>query len=229
MTTCTIICFYNGPRRNGQEKYFDKYIETHKECLQTFKHSLDKIIFVISEDRRNDIFIEERDGITYLYRPNINFSFGGWIDGIVHFPNFDYYILQEDDYYFIKDNYDQLLIEQYNKKDCDYLVTWRDNKKDNRSVFPNTRFNGEYISTIGILSKKVYEKYNFTNFNKENIGICAINSFLKSFQKINSLDYEYNLFPYYENDIIFYGYDNEKTREENLKRIVLCCYNYYKK
>ncbi len=223
MSCCLIVCFYNGNRRNNQESYFTDYLNLQKQNLKKLKHSLDKIIFVISEDTRNEIKIEEnqQENITYLYRPNINYSFGGWVDTMLQFT-YDYYILLEDDYYFIQDHFDQILIKSYNEKNSDYLVTWR-NKKD------HTRFNGELISTIGIISLNNFNKYrsHFNFFNRTNIGIRGINTFLKTFNSISSLDYHFNLFPYYHDEIIMYGYDDTKTNQQNTNRILLCCYQYY--
>ena len=218
MSCCLIVCFYAGQRRNQQEKHYEDYIRLQKEYLKKVKQSVDKIIFVISKDNQQDFRFETIENITYFYRPNGNLSF----DGILQFPTFDYYILLEDDYFFVKDNYDKILIQQYKKKNCSYLTTWR-NAKD------KTRFKGELISTIGIISFENFQKCDYNKFkvvNKDKGG--AMYNFLIMFDTIGCLDYEYNFFPYWssEKEIMYFGYDSNKTKKENQKRAIISCYQY---
>jgi len=142
-SVCLIVCFYEGSRDGNQEENIRNYISMHILSLHKLKHNLNQIVFVISKDNiKTPIIDTVKKGdlnITYYYRKNQNLSFGGWVDAIQTF-NYDYYILCEDDYIFTKDNFDTILLDNYIKNDCEYLVNWYE-------------ANTGLTSTIGIISK----------------------------------------------------------------------------
>lgn len=184
--TCLIVAFYFGKR--------DKNVTIHsltdiqKRFLKKYKHNLARIVFAIAEDNRKTVTIEEKDGITYFYKPNRGLSFGSWHTVVSHYKDmYSHYIFGEDDYVFVKDNFDQILLDQYKKKQTstEYLVTW----KSIRSGF---------ISTIGIVSSTVLAKYNYLNNIKwtTNKG-QSMKIFLDTFANIKPLAKEYSAFPYW--------------------------------
>ncbi len=58
-----------------------------------------------------------------MIRKNLGFSYGGWSDLFSKFKDkFDYFIFNEDDYFFAQDKWDDYLINKYNSyPDCGYL------------------------------------------------------------------------------------------------------------
>jgi hypothetical protein len=221
MSTCLIIGFYIGKRDSCTHKQAESYINIHLTYLKKIIHSLTKIIFVMSSDsiHTDKLDIKEEDNITYIYRRNNGLSFGSWCSVINYLKDtYDYYILCEDDYVFVQDNFDNILIQEYNNKDTEYMVTYKNNK-------------GE-LSTIGILSSEVARnKHYFSNLVFINDKCKDMLTFLNNIQCI-SISEKYNMFPYwgYSNDsrrtefkIQLYGYDTTISKEENKKRILLCC------
>lgn len=215
-----IVAFYNGLRDSNQEQFYKEYINLHKLSFKNLKHNLKQIFFVISEDNRDSISYETIDNIIYIYRPNKNLSFGAWVDVMLLFNIYDYYILCEDDYIFTKDNFDTILYNSYINNNCNYLVTWRDKN------YNDLNFQGELISTIGILSKNEISLFNdFNSLNTKNKGEIMLN-FLKKFNKISQLDENNNLFPYwcYElQSVYFHGLNNNII---NYECILLACYQF---
>ena len=189
--TCLIICFYKGNRQGLQHKNFKSFMKTQKLALNKFKHNLSRIVFVISEDKRKNIKnVKEKDGITYYYRKNRNLSFGGWVDAANQFKH-DYYIFSEDDYIFCKDNFDTIIIDNYIKKNCEYLVNWK--------KFPHSKrkSSGELISTIGAISSKYINLFNGFNAKKKG-KVKAMCVFFKTFNTITSLNSPNDGFIYWE-------------------------------
>lgn len=194
---CLIVTFYAGLRSHNQQTKYKDYLNLQTKYLKEKKHNLSRIVFVISEDNRTTDLTEVKDGITYYYRKNKNLSFGGWVDSMFKF-NHDYYILCEDDYYFTKNNFDKILINDLILKNVDYLVTW----KQYHLLY---EFNG-LISTCGILSQNS-KKY-LVNYNNINNDKCmAMNKFLRLFKTIGSLS-NYDLF-IYDNDKHLTLYSNK--------------------
>jgi hypothetical protein len=226
---CLIVCFYKGPREGGQEQLYNEYLSTHKKMLKLLKHNLSNIIFVISEDGRETIETVIEENITYFYRPNKGLSFGGWIDVCKHYKQlFDYYIFCEDDYYFIKDDFDKILVDEYNACKKQYMVTWRDKIAQHCE-----KYYCELISTIGILSSKVLQEIDyFKNFSYTNIKArgngWTMYDFLISFDSIGSISEKYERFIYYTgadgNTIVIFDNNVKDTEELNKERVLLCCY-----
>ena len=223
---CLIICFYAGTRDGDQQKNYKEYLSTQKKAIKQFKHNLSRIVFVISEDGRKEDEVLDIDGITYFYRRNRNFSFGGWVDAAKKF-NHDYYIFSEDDYIICKDNFDKIMLDQYNKKNCTYLINWHGGATG-------------LISTIGMISSKFMYKLN--NYNVENNEKCqAMAKFLSALveAEVESLDF-YDGFIYWAHDkqasFYYKGFDETKwgfmEKEVNIDdidfaKVFVCCYQFY--
>ena len=238
---CLIVAFYNGTSRNIEhgegEGSFSTYLEKHKTCLKKYKHSLDTIIFAIAEDGRRKIEIVKHGGITYLFRPNKGMSFGSWVDTVnIYRGKFDYYIFGEDDYLFVKDNFDEILVNTYSKRSEDYIVNWSGGKYD-------------LTSTIGIVSKAALEKRRFLEDywaqqernppHKINLSSGCMGAFGRVLRgPWPCLGYEHNCFPYwtgystikkdhviigFKSDVVTFGYNSSVSRADNARRILLAC------
>jgi len=220
-TVCLIVAFYIANRDSCNISQARTYMDIQLRMLQKVKHSLNKVIFVVSSDsiKDNSLDIKEDKDITYIYRRNKGLSFGSWCDTITHLKDsYDYYILCEDDYVFTTDNFDKILIDEYKHKNAEYMVTYLNSKG--------------YMSTIGILSKEVArDKQYFSNLHFIHDKCKDMLTFLNNIQYV-SISEKYNLFPYWgysnyakPNDfkIQLYGYDKNETKESNKNRILLSC------
>ena len=225
MTCCLVIAFYigNNTREQCSQAEKESYIEKQKKLLAKVKHNLDKIVFVFSSDSHtsDEIVVEdkEEENITYIHRKNCGFSFAAWKDVLNHYKDaYDYYILNEDDYMFIKDDFDSILIDEYKQKDVDYMVTYLNEVGA--------------MSTVGIISKEQAEKHKyFTDIPFTNDKCLDMHAFFHSSFSICCISEAHNAFPYwgYEADqytrkIALYGLDNmEETKETYQDRILLTC------
>ncbi|MEX0595427.1 MAG: hypothetical protein WD512_02925, partial [Candidatus Paceibacterota bacterium] len=216
--TCLIIAFYFGSRTANET--FHNLIEIQKRSLKKYKHNLARIVFAIAQDDRTIINIEEKDGITYFYKPNLGLSFGSWQTVINYYQDtYDHYIFSEDDYVFVKDNFDQILLDQYkiqntNMNNVEYLVTWKSQRT-------------KLISTIGITSSSVLKKYNYLNnivwtTDKDH----SMWTFLNTFSNIRPLRKEYSAFPYWgivmdRLDVWLFDYIPGETEEDYIERAIM--------
>ena len=115
--TCYIINFYLGDRRKTiQNFYGDRLFLLKKQIdfINTVKSSINTIVFnfnIRPEDYKyiSDIvkitpkFIGESEIVINL-RENYGMSYGAWSDVFKKYQDkFDYYIFNEDDYFFVED------------------------------------------------------------------------------------------------------------------------------
>ena len=134
--TCYIINFYLGDRRNINPFYEDdklSYLKKHIELLSAIPHNLSKIVFNFNLREEDYHYISEiwkitpkRLGtadVTLSIRPNKGMSYGAWNDTFEKYKSqYDYYIFNEDDYFFIEPNWDQYLVTKYtSSENCGYL------------------------------------------------------------------------------------------------------------
>lgn len=170
--TCYIINFYLGDRRKTIQNFYDDRLFLLKkqiDFINTVKSSINTIVFnfnIRPEDYKyiSDIvkitpkFIGESEIVINL-RENYGMSYGAWSDVFKKYQDkFDYYIFNEDDYFFVEDNWDDYLIKKFNSLDgCGYLCMvsregqeWCDYKKH--------AGHSTGISSYEVLNK-VYEKY----------------------------------------------------------------------
>ena len=128
MDSCYVIAFYLGPRRRKFPNYKQDrlcYLKKQIETLTTVKHSLNKIYFVFSVETDHydllnkalNIIPKTIQGteVKVIIRENIGFSYGAW-SNIMDKTNHDYYIFNEDDYFFIEDGWDSYMINNFKKK-----------------------------------------------------------------------------------------------------------------
>ena len=224
---CLIVSFYDGPRR-GDQSYHKEYLKANKETLKLLKHNLSRIVFVLaSDDITKPRIVEEvngeLDGITYLYRPNKNFSFGSWVHAMNEFDH-DYYILSEDDYVFVEHNFDTILIEEYEESKAEYLVVWKQTKS---VVDPKSK--KELMSTIGILNRETaqlrFPNYNETVKSNKKASKNMLN-FINKFKTLGTLKKK-RFHPYWTGNYVFIH--GKKRYDRIFKNTISSCYQFYVK
>jgi hypothetical protein len=128
--SCLMVHNYFGPRRVYLQEYVDDplfYAKKQIEFLQKYKHSLSKIYFTVNQrGLEDDPYIFElkkilpskiqNASVELLLRPNIGLSYGAFSD--IFKENrlkYDYYFFTEDDYLFVQDDFDKILIDMFNR------------------------------------------------------------------------------------------------------------------
>jgi hypothetical protein len=129
---CYIINFYFGERRKTIEKYTNEdrlfFYKKQIEFLEKYSHSLSKIIFTCNIEKADYKYVSELFKITPKYiqnaeieihfRENYGLSYGGWADAYDRNEDeYDYFIFNEDDYFFCQNNWDSYLANKFNSYD----------------------------------------------------------------------------------------------------------------
>jgi len=137
-----IVAVWTGGRRRHEQEYVDDravYIKKQIEQLNNLNHNIGQVTFVINDNPDESIEVKnyinsipnkiKDTDIVILRRPNIGMSYGAWAYVYEKYTNqFDYYIIQEDDYIPVIDNFDKILIELLHEKQLDYLCElYKDN------------------------------------------------------------------------------------------------------
>jgi len=148
---CYNIVFYFGDRRKPIDQYEEDrlfYYKKQIEYLASVPHNLTSIIFTINFREEDYKYVSEIFEITpkkigsaeviLSFRKNVGLSYGGWNDTFKNYKTkYDYYIFNEDDYFFIEPNWDTYLVTKYStSENCGYLCPlvrnpdkWNDYKK----------------------------------------------------------------------------------------------------
>lgn len=130
-----VIAGWSGARACGQDPNLGKrYIVRHIEQLNRLKHNLAQVTICNPHNPHNEQYDKyvnalkelelENKGckIEILDRPNSMVAYGSWSDAYAKYrQEFDYYILMEDDYLPVKDNFDTILVDLLNEKKAGYL------------------------------------------------------------------------------------------------------------
>jgi hypothetical protein len=180
--SCYIINFYLGDRRCMVEEYSsDKlyFLKTQIELLSKYKTSLSKIIFsfnIRQEDypRVSEIFeitpkFIQGIPVEINFRENFGMSYGAWSDIFGKYKEkYDYYIFNEDDYFFVQDDWDSYLINKFNSfGNCGYLCMVSRDGSYEWCSYKKHAGHSTGISSFEVLNK-VYEKYGELPHAKEN-------------------------------------------------------------
>jgi len=212
---CYVINFYFGKRRKSIDRYnhVDRlcFVRKQIETLTEFKHNLSKIIFNFNLDLEHYSYFNEaleiipqqiqNSKVEINIRENKGMSYGAWSDLFgKNRDKFDYFIFNEDDYFFIEDNFDSTLIRKFNSHpDCGYLcMIVRASKNWNNNLTHAGHSTG--ISSNEIL-KKIYLKYgelphgNTSDYseNEKNGQIAQSNIFVKEGYKLYDIRDEYKV------------------------------------
>lgn len=169
---CLVNNFWIGGRRFEYSEYQKDnlfFLKKQIECLQTYKHNLTKIIFNFNVIPEHYKYLSEVYSITpkqiqgaeveINIRENVGISYGAWSDTFKKYKSeYDYYVFNEDDYFFVQHDWDSYLVNKHNSyDDCGYLcMVIREPAKWNK-------FKKHAGSSVGIASTenlmKIYSKY----------------------------------------------------------------------
>jgi len=134
--TCYVVNFYLGERRFIiEEQKTDRllYLKMQILNLLSYKHSLSTIIFNFNFREEDLEYIPEifdlapkkiqNANVEIHFRKNYGMSYGAWSDAFDRKEDkYDYFIFNEDDYFFVDNGWDQYLIDKFNSfGDCGYL------------------------------------------------------------------------------------------------------------
>jgi len=151
-TTCYVINFYFGERRKTIERYnkIDRlyFLRKQIEFLEKYSHNLNKIIFTCNIEKEHYKYVSDIFRIVPKYiqgaevelhfRENYGLSYAAWSDAFDRNEDkYDYFIFNEDDYFFVQNNWDGYLINKFNQyEDCGFVCPiirephhWNDYKK----------------------------------------------------------------------------------------------------
>lgn len=181
-----VIACWSGERRRGNEKYdLDRthYLKNHLKSLYLLEHNLSQITIVVAEDEDEPPdftqFVKnipnkiKKTPIVVERRENRGQSYGSYshVYGMYR-TKFQYYIFIEDDYIFVKNNFDLELMEQVEiDNDCGFLCSL---------VFPGANLKVQPHAAIsnGISRattlEKIWKKHNcLPHGDKDGFTYCA--------------------------------------------------------
>lgn len=133
-----VISSWGGSRRASSGKY--NFLKSQIEALNEVKHNLEFVTVAYcdnvdpSEDQSFEYFeyidalkngeIKTNFKVSLINRPNLGLSYGAFSDVYGIYRNcFEFYIFMEDDLVFIKDYFDEILVDLLEKRgpECAYL------------------------------------------------------------------------------------------------------------
>jgi hypothetical protein len=133
---CYVVNFYLGERRKTVHEYKnDKlfFLKKQIEKLHQVKHSINTIIFNFNIRVEDYFLVSEIFKLTPKFiqgskveiniRENYGMSYAAWSDIFMKYQSkYDYYIFNEDDYFFVEDNWDDYLVKKFESfTNCGYL------------------------------------------------------------------------------------------------------------
>lgn len=179
--SCYVINFYLGDRRktvNGYKEDKLYFLKTQIKYLQTFKHKLNKIIFTFNIEPEHYNYTSaifklvpksiQGTEVEIIFRENKGFSYGAWSDAFKKYKSqYDYYIFNEDDYFFVQNNWDSYLVNKYNSyNDCGYLCPFMREPHRHNGFRKNAGLSTGIASSKTLL--KIWDKYNMLPHNTSN-------------------------------------------------------------
>ena len=181
---CYMCCCYLGDRRSSINTYnIDRlsYIKEHVKSLQEFKHNLDKIIFVFNLNPEHiELFQQTKDiipqkiqntEVEIIVRENYGMSYAAFNEVFKKYKdNFDYYIFNEDDYFFNDHNFDTYLVNKFNSyNNIGYLAGVVSHPAYNFWINKTCAGNSVGITSYKILNE-LYEKFGCLPHPKKQIN-----------------------------------------------------------
>ena len=231
---CYVCCFYFGDRRKINQIYnIDRLILLKKQInyLNRVKHNIDNIVFSFNLNYDDINILNEfinlipkkihNSNVEIVIRQNNGISYAAWSEyAIKNIEKYDYFIFNEDDYFFIEDNFDDYLISTFkNYERCGYLCLVA------REPMGWNGFRKHAGASSGITDKKSLGKvFNyFETFSKikgydykiaESLQIDFTNCFMKEGLEIYDVRENYRI-PFSttvenEPDVMYYFNYNEK-------------------
>lgn len=133
---CYIINFYLGDRRKTIDEFKGDrlfFLRKQIEYLYKVKNSLSKVIFNFNIRNEDLSYVSEIFKITPKYiqgteieinfRENFGMSYAAWAEMFEkHKDSYEYFIFNEDDYFFVEDNWDSYLKNKFKSlENCGYF------------------------------------------------------------------------------------------------------------
>lgn len=181
---CYFCCCYLGDRRSAGEIYNNDrlaYIKEHIKTLQEFKHNISKIIFVFNLDVGHMELYQmakkiipkkiQNSEVEIIARENYGMSYAAFNEVYEKYrTEFDYYIFNEDDYYFNDHNFDEYLVKKFNSyRNIGYLAAMAVNPAwDYQHKL--THAGNSVGLTSSIILEKLYQKFGCLPHPKKQIN-----------------------------------------------------------
>jgi len=198
---CYIINFYFGERRNRVTPIYNEdrlcFLKKHIELLNKLKHNMDKVIFNFNVDPSDYSTVNNalkitpkkinKTNIEVKLRQNFGMSYGAWSDNFIdNKDEYDYFIFNEDDYFFIIDYFDQILVNKFeSKENSGYLCGLVLETK----IHPLHAAHATGISSNKVLSE-VVKKFGELPHNKSNdYGLVQTNSQVRQTNSMVEMGY----------------------------------------
>lgn len=129
MNSCCLVVFYFGDRRRKFPPYEKDrlcYVKKNIELLTTVKNSLNKIYFIFNVEQDHYDLLNQAIAlipkkiqgaeVEIVIRQNVGASYGAYSD-VTKSKDHDYYFFNEDDIFYLQDNWDSYMIENFEKKE----------------------------------------------------------------------------------------------------------------
>lgn len=206
---CLIIVFYFGDRRKPNDIYRDSdrlcLLKRQIEYLEKVPNNLTEVIFNFNVDKIHYELLNDaiklipkeirNTKITIQVRENTGLSYGAWDYTVKKRINdFDYFIFNEDDYFFIQPNWNEYLFKKFHRfESCGYLGMAvrpddRKNKKKHTVAFHSVGMTSSE-NLISLLGKK-NSLITYKNAKTYSIGVTEQNNWTRQFTKINKKNYD---------------------------------------
>lgn len=131
-----IIACWSGPRRNERDELLNivpypttriGHLQKQVATLSRFSHNLAQITLVVppySEEPDNFTRYLDRlpkrlgSAVLEVYRSpsNLGWSYGSWHHAVQKYQGFDHYLFLEDDYAFVRDGFDSIMVDLWNQR-----------------------------------------------------------------------------------------------------------------
>jgi len=172
-SVCYVCCFYLGDRRDSIQKYnLDKtlFVREQIKSLQETEHKLGKIVFVFNLEEEHKTIYEKikneipskikNTEVEVIERENYGMSYAAFSQVYGKYrTDFEYYIFNEDDYYFNIENFDTYLINKFNSYvNIGYLAALVTNPAYN-FLIKNTYAGNSVGITKSIILEKLWDKF----------------------------------------------------------------------
>lgn len=154
-----VVACWGGPRRTPDAQYeADRayYLKQQMDSLSRFKHSLSQITFVSTGGDTDNYYryLERVVGKDFevIQRPNYGMSYGSFDAAWQADRSFDYYIFLEDDFVFVRDNFDTEMVKYFQAlPDCGYLCQLSWGKISPHPAIFNGMASRECLSKLDVL------------------------------------------------------------------------------
>jgi hypothetical protein len=208
-----VFAAWAGKRRKGNDQYHRDltfYVKNHLKSLEVLKHDLSQITLAVNASRVEpkyftDYISELPDNINgtplvVIRRHNKGQSYGAYSDAFLKYGNnFDYFIFIEDDYIFVQDNFDQILLQMYNSaQDCGFLCSYVSKWPNKINGIPHAAISNGMSSTATL--KKVIDTFGCLPSVADIVKICDADyrvdsqvNFSHGFLKTGTKIYDYLL------------------------------------